>query len=126
MIGILTQSSLRNSWVGSSIYSGKLDLNISLPLSDYCSMLQAEVIYPFIGSFMDPRQRCSCVSIFSDSQAVMECRRCLDLLYGRFTSVTLVWNPGHYNIPGNCRADELRTGALLPESSSLELGVPLA
>ena len=34
---------------------------------------------------------------------------------------------GHSVIPGNCRADELaRAGVLLPEFSSIELGIPLA
>ena len=33
----------------------------------------------------------------------------------------------HSDIPGNCRAYELsRDGALLPEFSSIELGMPLA
>ena len=57
---------------------------------------------------------------------VRECRRCLDLLSERF-SVSLVWVPGHSNVLGNCRADEIaRAGALLLESSSIELGMPLA
>ena len=58
---------------------------------------------------------------------VRECRRCLGLLSGRFTSVSLVWVPLHCNIPGNCRADEFASvGALLAEFSSIELGMPLA
>ena len=45
---------------------------------------------------------------------------------GRF-SATLIFVPGHSNIPENCRADELtRAGALLPKSSSIGLGMPLA
>ena len=75
------------------------------------------------------------VSIFSNSQAAIKSlsgfvnnsRDCLDLLSGRLTSVSLVWVPGHSDIPGNCRADELaKAGALLPEFSSIELGLPLA
>ena len=33
---------------------------------------------------------------------------CLDLLFGRFTSVSLVWIPGHHNIPGNCKDERTR------------------
>ena len=43
----------------------------------------------------------------------------------RFTSASLVWVPGHCDIPGNCKADELAR-TLLPESSSIELGMPLS
>ena len=58
------------------------------------------------------------------SRIVTDCRRCLDLLSGRLTSVSLVWVPGHGDIPGNCRADELaRAVALLPEFSSFELNI---
>ena len=79
-------------------------------------------------------------SVYSDSQAairslsgfvnnsriVRECRRCLDLLFGRFSSVSLVLAPGHNNIPGNCRADELaRATELLQKASSNELGIAL-
>ena len=61
----------------------------------------------------------------NNSRVVREYRRYLDLLFVYF-SVSLVWVPGLTNVLGNCRADELaRTGALLPESSSIELGMPL-
>ena len=63
----------------------------------------------------------------NNSRIVRECRRCLGLLSGRFTSVPLVCVPGHCNIPGNCRTDELaRAGALLPEFSSILASVKLA
>ena len=92
---------------------------------------------------MDPCQRCSFhprLRRFSDSQAairslsgfknnsgiVRECRRNLDFLSGPF-SVSLVWVYGHSNVLGNCRADELaRADVLLPEASSIELGIALA
>ena len=79
------------------------------------------------------------VSVFSDSQAAIrslsglvnnsrilgECRRCLDLLSGPF-SVSLVWIFGHSSVLWNCTADELaRAGALVRESSSIKLGMPL-
>ena len=37
----------------------------------------------------------------------------------------LIWIPDYYDIPGNCRANELaRAGVLLTESSSIDLGMP--
>ena len=80
------------------------------------------------------------VSVFPDNEAairslagfvtnyriVRNCRRCVDLLSGHF-SVSLIWVPVYSNIMGKSKADELaRTGALLPESSTIELGMPLA
>ena len=42
------------------------------------------------------------------------CLRWLDLLSGHFTSMSLLCVPGHCNIPGNCRANQLaRAGTLL-------------
>ena len=55
----------------------------------------------------------------NNCRIVRECHRCLDFRSGRFTSVSLVWAHGHYNIPENCRADEIaKAGALLLESSN--------
>ena len=116
-------------------------LNISLRLPDYCSVFQAQVmaIYrtaQWILAYGVPSTR---ISIFSHSQAAIKsqsnvlnnskmarkCLRCFNLLSGRF-SVTLIGVRGHCGIQGNYRADELATaGELLPESSSINLGVPL-
>ena len=68
----------------------------------------------------------TCVSVFWIAIGLLD-RRYLDLLSRRFTSVSLLWVPVHCNIPGKCRADELaRAGEFLPESFSIELGMPLA
>ena len=68
---------------------------------------------------------CSLSGFVNNFRIVTECRGYLDLLSGRFTSETLV--PGHNNIPRICGANELsKAGELLPEFSSIELGMPLA
>ena len=109
----------------------------------FTSVFQAEVMafYRVAQWILDNYSPFTSVLVFSDIQAaikilsgivnnsrvVRECRRCLDLLSSRFNSVSLVWIPGHCRISGNCRADELAwAGALLPKSSSIELGIPLA
>ena len=129
--------------VGSGIYSEKLDLKISLRHPDYCSVFQMEVkaIYRADQWVLVNYAPFTCISIFSDSLAaikflsgfvnnsriVREYRRCLDLLSGRFTRGSLVCVSGHNYITGNYRADELaRACAILPESSSIKLGVPFA
>ena len=126
---------------GQRVYSGRLYVNISLRLPDYCSVFQAEVmtIYRATQWILINGVPFTRILIFSDSQAaikslsnvannsriVRECRRCLNFLSGRF-SVTLSWVPGHCDIPGNCSADgQARAGALLPEFSSIDLGMPL-
>ena len=59
----------------------------------------------------------------NNSRIVRECRRCLHLLSGTFP---LAYVAVHNNVPENCRADELvRAGALLLESFSIELVMPL-
>ena len=112
-------------------------------LISICSVFQAEMmsIYRVAQWVLVNNAPFTCVSIFSGSQAaiksfsgfmnnfrsVRKYRRGLDLLSRRITSVSLVWGSGHYNIPGNSRADKLASaGVFLPESSSIELDVPLA
>ena len=78
----------------------------------------------------------TCFSIFSESQATIKFLssfvynsrivREYRLLSGRFTIVSLVWVPGHCSLPGNCISEELAGAeALLLESSSIQLAVPL-
>ena len=56
---------------------------------------------------------------------IRDCRRSLDLLSERLTTVSLVWMSGHSDILGNYKANELaRAGALLPEFSSIDFGMP--
>ena len=135
-LDVYTKGFKPDNGVGSDIYSGKLDSR----LPDYCSVFQATVIaiYRAAQWILVNCVPFNHVSVFSDSQAairsmssflnnarmVRECRHCLDLISERF-SVSLVCVPGHSNVLENCRADELaRAGALLPESSSFELGIP--
>ena len=125
--------------VRSGICSGKLHLSIPLRLSDYCSAFQAEVmaIYRAAQWILVNGAPFTRVSFFSDNQAAIrslpgfmdisrifrECRRYLNLLSGRF-NISLI--PGHCNVLGNCRTDDLaRDGALLPQSSLIELHMPL-
>ena len=119
---IYTDDSKFDNEVGSGIYSGKLDLSISLWQPVYSSVFQAQVlaIYraaqwildngaPFIRDsvFFGSQAAIRSLSGFVDnSRIVRECRRCLDRLSGRF-SVSLVWVFGHSNVLENCRADEL-------------------
>ena len=106
-----------------------LDLNISIRLSDYCSVFRAEVmaIYRAIKWTRTNGASFTRVSAFSDCQAVIRTLPGFMNNCRRFTSVSLAWVSGHSDIPVNCITDELaRSGALLPESSSIELGMTLA
>ena len=60
--------------VGSGICSGKLDLNISLRLPDYCSVFEAEVmaIYRTAQLILVNDAPFTCGSIFSDNQAAIK------------------------------------------------------
>ena len=132
---IYTDDSKFDTGVGSGIQSGKLDLSISLWLTGYCSMFQAEVmaIYRAVQWTLGNSAPFTRVSVFSYSQAalsslsgfvnnsriVKECRHCLDHPSGRF-NVSLVWVFGHSNVLGNCRTDELaRASVVLSVSYSI-------
>ena len=90
---------LLNNEFGSGVYSGNLDLNISLRPPNYCNVFQAEVKAICRGAqwILVNGASFTSVSVFSDSQnasrslsIIRECGRCLYLLSGRFTRVSLV------------------------------------
>ena len=62
-----------DSRVGSGVYSGKLVLNISLRLPDYCSVFQAKVmaIYRTAQWILINGASFTSISVFSDSQAAI-------------------------------------------------------
>ena len=136
-LDIYTEDFKLDSAVGSAVYAVKLYLSISLQLPKYCSVFQAKVMAVYRAAQWT---LVTCVSVFSDSHAAIrslsdfvnncriawECHRCLDLLSGLFNA-SLVWVSEHSNVLGNYKADELtRAGTLLPESSLIVLGMPLA
>ena len=90
-----------------------------------CILINA-VPFTLILIFSDSQVAIKSLSnVANNSRIVWECRSCLNFLSGWF-SVTLISIPGHCDIPENCRADRLaRTGTLLPEFASIDLGMPL-
>ena len=89
VLNIYTDSSKLDNEVGSGVYSGKLDLNISLPLPDYCSLFQAEVmaIYRDAQSNLINGASFACGWGFSDSQAA---KRSLSGSLGSLGNITAV------------------------------------
>lgn len=129
--------------VGLGVYSEDLGLEMALRLPDYCSVYQAEILaIAEVAKWL----RCNVltkvgINIFSDSQAAIKslesvflnstsalnCRKSLNEMAQQF-DIHLIWVPGHRDIPGNCRADELaRLGSTLRVPARLEsVGMPLA
>ena len=111
---IYTGGSKLYNGIGSGGYFGKLDLNISLRLPDYCSVFQAVVMVIYRAAqwaFTDGASFTS-VSVFFDSQAAVRSLSEFMIVSGCYRCL------GHSDIPGNSRADELaRAGALLSELS---------
>ena len=104
-MNIYTDASKLYNVFGSGVYSGRLDLNISLRLSDYCSVFQAVVMVIYqaaqwmliscaslIRVSVVPDRQVAIRSLsgsMNNSRFVRECCRCIDFLSGRFTSVSL-------------------------------------
>lgn len=84
---------------------------------------------------------CRDIRIFSDSQAALKslasastnsttvhnCRSSLNEMAEQF-NIHLIWVPGHRDVPGNCKADELaKNGTILPNVINRHnIGTPLA
>ena len=136
-----TDGSKTSAGTGAGIYSRQNDVEESIPLGEFATVFQAEVV-----AIMRCAQTALSVGgvgrrikICSDSQAAIKalgapiitsqltlgCRQALELL-AQDNKVTLVWVPGHSGIKGNERADVLakagsETEFLGPEPA---LGVP--
>ena len=69
-LDIYTEDTKLDNLVGSGMYSGKLDLNISLRLPDFCSVFQADVmaIYGVAQWILVNGAPFTSVSVFSDSR----------------------------------------------------------
>jgi ribonuclease HI len=142
-ISFYTDGSKLSDQVGFGVFSQELGLKLSFRLPDHCSVYQAEVLA--IKEVADWLGRnvlsTNVVNIFSDSQAAVKsmgsmflntitaqnCRASLNEMAKQF-KIRLIWVPGHSDIPGNCRADQLaRLGTTLQVPARLEcVGTPLA
>ncbi|XP_073811046.1 uncharacterized protein [Musca autumnalis] len=131
-IEVYTDGSKMEGGTGAGVYSDTLNLRISYKLSENCSVFQAEIfavtkaaelIKNMEGDIAGP------VTIYVDSQAALKslrshsiksaaalhCRKALEALR---SIVTLCWVPGHCDIEGNEKADEMaRRGS---ESNDIE------
>ena len=74
VVDVYTVGSKLDNGVGSSVYSGKLEINSSLCLLDYCSLFQTEMmaIYRVAQRILTNGASFTSVSVFSDSQAVIQ------------------------------------------------------
>ena len=91
-------------------------MNKKKKLPDHCSVFQAEVrvihraINWRIGEvfiFSESKAALKALTSWSiDSKTVLECRSAANTL-AESTGLTLCWVPGHRDIGGNCKADEL-------------------
>jgi ribonuclease HI len=117
-----TDGSLCEELAGSGVFSVNPEMQLVVSLGPYVSVFQAEVLaiaecarHCMQKEFLNKR-----ISICSDSRAalqalmswkldsklVLECRNLLQEL-ANSNSLTLVWVPGHSEIEGNEKADEL-------------------
>lgn len=138
---LYTDGSKMETGVGAGVFSETLDIERSYRLPNHSSVFQAETlaISKACGIIREDDSPLGRIAIATDSQAAIQAlgssrvgsavvRLCLSELknIGGGRSVTLVWVPGHRNIPGNERADELaRQGAGLDMAWSEDVHMPL-
>jgi len=142
-IQFFTDGSKLDGRVGAGVFCDRLNVNISVRLPDYCSVYQAEVVaieevlcwlkHNVISSndiaiYVDSQAAIkSLESVTMTSRVTLDCHSSLNEM-GKHFNIRIIWVPGHSNVMGNCRADELaRQGTtlqLLPDRK--ELGRPIA
>ena len=142
-LNFFTDGSKLEGRVGGGVFCPELDLNISFRLPDYCSVFQAELaaVSEVPKWLMRNITTSTTINIFTDSQAAIKSlnsmtirsktvRDCLTALteVANYFQIKIAWVPGHSDIPGNCKADELaRAGTHLQNRSIREnLNIPFA
>ena len=119
---LYTDGSKTDEGTGAGVYSEEMDYNISIPLGKYTTVFQSEVVAISEGSqkLLSDGIKDKRVLIYTDSESsikslssvkvssivVLSCFTMLENL-SRDNNVTLAWVPGHSEIPGNEKADEL-------------------
>ena len=128
-VSFYTDGSKLGDRVGLGVFSGELGLSIARRLPDHCSVFQAEILairaavdwlrYNVltkvgVNIYSDSQAAIKSLSnVFLTSRSALDCRRSLNEMAEQF-KIHLIWMPGHRDIPGNCRADELaRLGTTL-------------
>ena len=142
-IHFYTDGSKTKDGVGAGVFSDRLNLKLSFRLPNHCSVFQAEImaIKEALSWLKKNVISARDIRIFSDSQAAikslestsinslvaLDCRSSLVEMAEQF-NIHLCWVPGHRDIPGNCKADELAkegtTLPILPDNGTL--GIPIA
>ena len=138
-----TDGSKLNGKVGFGIHCKELNLDIAHRLPDTCSVYQAEVmairevaiwlsrnVVTNIGVIIYTDSQAAIRSLEAtslNSQTALDCRRSLNEMAQQF-NIHLIWVPGHRDIPGNCKADELaRMGTTLQILDEFaDIGAPLS
>ncbi|XP_043072259.1 uncharacterized protein LOC122322860 [Drosophila grimshawi] len=142
-ITFFTDGSKLDNRVGGGVYSEQLNLQLSFSLPTHCSVFQAEVLAikealdcldrlkvspGYINIYIDSQAAIKSISsISSNSISVTSCRKSLHEMAKQHV-ISLIWVPGHQDIEGNCKADELaRKGTILPLLTDKEgISMPLA
>ena len=117
-----TDGSKIEDGTGASAFSEEMNFSMSLPLGEYTTVFQSEVVAvcesssEVIRAGVKDRKVLICTdsessieslsSVKFSSGLVLQCFEVLETLSSE-NDVTLIWVPGHSGIPGNERADEL-------------------
>jgi ribonuclease HI len=117
-----TDGSKMSEGTGAGIHLPELAIDSSFHLGNHASVFQAEIFAILMGSqaMVSPEENGKRIFICSDSEAsikalmsptttsklVKECKEALNLR-GLSNQIKLIWVPGHSNVEGNERADEL-------------------